>query len=1139
MSTAHRQVVLPYFQRLVEQKGSARVIDGLVEPGARVEVGGLFGSALPLWLAAHEARLPSLVVVVTPSTEEAEDVARDLDGFLDDGVGSDPPAALFPAWGHLGATGLAHGSLDLRVLSRRCRVLRDLAAARTSMRFIVAPVQALLEDSPPLGPFRSPALELRTGGEVDREGLAARLVDLELERVAMVESPGEFSMRGEIIDIHALGEDLPVRIELFGDTVESIRTFDPGTQRSMEERQALALVALRRTEFVTGGEGRGRLLPLLREAGLSPLVVLFDPPAISGRVERLEETSDPPSAAERYREAMAVAGDLRLLSVHRLPVAAGKVALNYHAREIEPAVDKELSSVVERLRELAALPADVTVFCRNEAVCDRFVTLLPDEPSFRERIKVVVGDLSHGFILPEVQVALATHDELFSARVRRRIVAPARRRMRHSRPIESFLELNLGDLVVHLVHGIARYSGMETIEKDGGVSEFHRLVFKDDVSLLVPVTKTDLIQKYVGVKGHRPQLSRLGSKGFSARKRKVAQAVADFAAELLEVQALRAARKGTAFPPDSVWQHEFEAAFPYEETDDQLETAARIKQDQESDVPMDRLVCGDVGYGKTELAMRAAFKTVEFGRQVAVLVPTTVLAQQHYESFLERMADFPIRIEMLSRFRTAGEQREILERASAGSVDILIGTHRIVSSDVRFVNLGLVIVDEEQRFGVAHKQRFKELKATVDVLTLSATPIPRTLHMSLVGLRDISTLATPPRGRQAIHTEIVPHDPALVRDAIRRELDRSGQVYFLHNRVKTIEKRARQLESLVPEARFSIVHGQMNEHDLEDRMVAFIEGRIDVLVCTTIIESGLDIPNANTIFIDDAHRFGLAELHQLRGRVGRYNRQAHAYLITPRDQVFTDVAARRLRAIEEYNDLGAGFRIAMRDLEIRGAGNILGAEQHGQIAAVGYDLYCRLLSRAVERIRAGEVPFPTRVREADNDDGRGVPARPRRPRASDLGIEEEADVEVALPGRYLLPHDYVPDLRGKMEAYRKLALARSPRALAAVLDELRDRYGPPPDEVHELTAVGRIREACRGTGIQVISSNVPGLLVLRVIDRAAALARLPRPRGVKRIVAVDAITVHLELEEKKITPRFVAGVLEELLGKPVLSAAGA
>ncbi len=1119
------------FEKLRESRTWGRVLEAAEKPGGVVEVGGLVGSATSMWLAALGCLGPRFILVVTSATDEAENLARDLSFFLRH---ESIPVHFFPAWGNLGPGVLARGGgLDQRVLAARFSVLRDLAESTLSndKKILVAPAQALIEEMPSVDSFRSSILALRAGDEVDRESLARLFVERELERVSMVEASGEFSMRGEIIDVFPLGVEVPIRVELFGETIESIRTFDPASQRSIDRLEKLDLHVLRRSELVTGGMKKTSLQSFLREAEQEPLVVEVDPPSIQGRVDRMEETNDPPDAENKYREFCKVRRDrLSLISVHRLPIATGSGSVNFHTREIDPPKSREVLAVVERIATLAAIPSEVHVLCQNEAVRDRFSTLIPfeDEPFSGGRVQVEVGELMHGFVFPELSLTAVSHTELFGGKAKTRPRGRPNKKRRNSRPIENFLELELGDLVVHLVHGIAKYTGMDKIEKDGSTSEFHKLTFKDGVLLYVPVTKTDLIQKYVGVKGHRPQLSKLGGKGFTRKKQKVAEAIADFAAELLEVQAMRAARRGTAFPPDSFFQHEFEAAFPYEETDDQLDAAASIKENQESDRPMDRLLCGDVGYGKTELAMRAAFKAVEAGCQVAVLVPTTVLAQQHHDTFRERMADFPVVIEMLSRFRTGREQRDIIGRASEGKVDILIGTHRIVSPDVKLPSLGLVIIDEEQRFGVGHKQRFKEIKATVDVLTLSATPIPRTLHMALVGLRDISTLATPPRGRQSVHTTIVPPEPEMIRDAIRRELDRDGQVFFLHNRVKTIDKTARMISALVPEARLAIVHGQMQEHMLEDRMLEFIDGRLDVLVCTTIIESGLDIPNVNTIFIDDAQRFGLSELHQLRGRVGRYNRQAFAYLIVPKDKALSDIAMRRLRAIQEYNDLGAGFRIAMRDLEIRGAGNILGAEQSGEIAAVGYDLYTRILARAVERIQSGEV-IPRASEKKDQGDGRSVPKRSAKSLVPDKDMED--DVEIDLPGSRFLPDDYVPDMKGRMEAYRKLSLARSEKELTEVSDELADRYGTPPPQVVELVALSRLREVCRGTGIQRISSTDLGLVVIRVRERAEALAALPVPRGADRMMSVDAITVHLHLRgRKEAHPIRVCEVLQELLG---------
>ncbi|MFO0966636.1 MAG: transcription-repair coupling factor [Gemmataceae bacterium] len=619
-------------------------------------------------------------------------------------------------------------------------------------------------------------------------------------------------------------------------------------------------------------------------------------------------------------------------------------------------------------------------------------------------------------------VVLGDH-ELF---LRDQVAAPLPRRRLESKAIDSFLELQPDDLVVHLSHGIARYRGLHMLEKNGQAEEHLILEFAGGTLVYVPASRIELVQKYVGGGRVDPELSKLGGTSWQKRKERVQAAVFDLASEMVELQALRESKPGIDYPPDSDWQREFEAAFPYQETPDQLSTMAEIKRDMQRSRPMDRLICGDVGYGKTELAIRAAFKAIDNGKQVAVLVPTTVLAEQHYRTFTQRLAEYPFVVEGISRFRTHGEQRDIVKRLGDGAIDIVIGTHRVVSQDVKFKDLGLVIIDEEQRFGVEHKERLKKLRQTVDVLTLTATPIPRTLHLSLLGIRDISNLETPPQGRLAIETRIARFDPTLIRHAILRELNRDGQVYFVHNRVHNIKEIAAAVHGIVPEARIVIGHGQMAEGELEEAMVRFVKREADVLVATTIIESGLDIPNANTIFINQADNYGLADLHQLRGRVGRYKHRAYAYMLLDSERTLTPAAARRLKAIEEFNELGAGFKIAMRDLEIRGAGNILGTQQSGHIAAVGYELYCSLLENAVRSLKAMPVKTPL-------------------------------ETTVELPWPAYLPRDYVPGQKQKIEAYRRLARIRKLDRLEDFENELRDRFGAVPEPVKWLLRLHELR----------------------------------------------------------------------------------
>ena len=664
-----------------------------------------------------------------------------------------------------------------------------------------------------------------------------------------------------------------------------------------------------------------------------------------------------------------------------------------------------------------------------------------------------------------------------------------------SRPVDSFLDLKPGDYVVHVAHGIARFMGMHTINKDGHSEEYLSLRFAENATLHVPAARINLIQKYIGGFHGHPQLSRLGSGVWEKQKAKVAEAVMDMAAELLEIQAARAAQPGLAYPPDTEWQREFEAEFPYEPTPDQITSAEEIKQDMCKTRPMDRLLCGDVGYGKTELAMRAAFKAVEFGKQVAVLVPTTVLAEQHFRSFKERMANYPFHVESISRFKSTKEQKETLRRTAKGEVDVLIGTHRLLSKDVKFADMGLVVIDEEQRFGVTHKERLKQMRKTVDVLTMSATPIPRTLHMSMLGLRDISSLTTAPQDRRSIVTEVMPFDKQRIKLAILRELQREGQVYVVHNRVANILEIAEQVQQLVPDARIIVGHGQMAEGELEDVMLKFVRHEADILVCTTIIESGLDIPNVNTILINNADRFGLSELHQLRGRVGRYKHRAYCYLLLPADRPVTPVAAKRLKAIEEYSHLGAGFKIAMRDLELRGAGNILGPEQSGHIAAVGYEMYCQLLEEATRQLK--------------NE------ARPTQP---------EAHVEIGISAFF--PKTWIAADRQRMDMYRRLTRCTSIEMLRMLEHDAKDAFGEPPRQAVLLFALTELRLLAGLYGISSVIRKNPDV-ILTVSDAANAQAALTGAPGTLRVI--DEKTVYLRMPATYLEPETLLMALRNLL----------
>jgi len=738
----------------------------------------------------------------------------------------------------------------------------------------------------------------------------------------------------------------------------------------------------------------------------------------------------------------------------------------------------------------------VLLYCESSAETRRVTEIARESyEKLPVSFKLLRGFIHQGFIINSLDTIVISHHELFGQYALRRRQRP----VRVSSPVESIADLQAGDYVVHISYGIGKFLGIKTIREKGGTGEYLTIEYADNVKIHVSVRNIALVQKYIGTSPKRPKLSKVGSKRWQRQKEKVARSVRDLAAELLEVQAKRQTKGGIAFGEDSNWQVEFEESFPYQETPDQTTVAEQIKADMQEAVAMDRLLCGDVAYGKTELAMRAAFKVVENGKQIAVLVPTTVLCVQHGRTFTERFADFPVCIEVLNRFKTPRQARDIIARTKQGRVDILIGTHRLLSGDVGFRDLGLLIIDEEQRFGVEHKEKLKRLRVNVDILTMTATPIPRTLHMSLLGLRDISSLATPPLDRRSIVTAVTAYNKELIRKAILRELNRQGQVFFVHNRVRTIEKKAWEIQKLVSDAKITIAHGQMAKSELERAMIDFVTGETDVLVCTTIIESGLDIPNANTIFINDADRFGLAELHQLRGRVGRYKHRAYAYMLLPVSRPITPVAARRLKAIEDYSHLGAGFRIALRDLEIRGAGNILGPEQSGHIQVVGYQMYCELLLRAVKQIKNEPVEaIPTAV--------------------IDLGFTT------------YIPKNYIPADRHRMDVYRKIAVARTGEDLKEIAGELADVYGPVPDEVELLLELAELRIEASKWDIKSIVTSGQDLMFTFAKDHSGKTDSLfAKMSGNIRIP--DPKTVYLRLEKNYFEPRTLINVLRKILNR--------
>ncbi len=989
--------------------------------GAPLAAGGVWGPSYALIVAALESSLGP-VIAVLPDAAGAEAAADDLACFRG------TPPDLFPE-----ADSAPVSYAD------RLRAARRLASGET--RAVVTSARAFLHPLPsPLTAERT-RLRLRPGDRLDLDDLSRRFVESRYERTHAVELPGEYAIRGGILDVYPYTADEPVRVELMGSEVESIRAFKVADQSATR--------AVTELEF--------SLMPL--EDGAAEEALLADWLPKGGWLAVREAADIKESDLSR-----ALAGKT-VLTVQSLPVPERGSSINFRTLSMQR-FSGVLANVAGELADVAKGRDRVILYSATEGEEERVRQLLQDAGV--DKLELRRGRLSTGFTFEEAGLAVLSNHELFN---RYRVRRPAPRRA-GARPIDSLLELEKGDTVVHLTHGIGRFLGLERLKRDGREQDFVAVEYQGGAKVYVPVANIDLIQKYVGGTDTAPPLHVLGGTRWNTDRLQAEESVRKLAQEMLRVQALRGLELGIAFPPDTEWQRAFETAFPYEDTEDQVVVTEAIKKDMETSRPMDRLICGDVGYGKTELAMRAAFKAATSNKQVAVLVPTTVLAQQHFQTFTERMADYPLSIEVVSRFKSKPEQKRILKSAAEGKIDILIGTHRIVQPDVKFKDLGLVVIDEEQRFGVEHKEMLKRLRATVDVLTLTATPIPRTLHMSLLGIRDISSLATPPQDRIAIRTEVVAHDERRIREAILAELDRSGQVYFVHNRVYSIEGVRRSLERIAPEASFGIAHGQMDEHELEATMLAFLDKKIDVLIATTIIESGLDIPNVNTILIDNADQFGLADLHQLRGRVGRYKVQAKCLLLLPRDRQILPQARKRLKAIEEYSDLGSGYRIAMRDLEIRGVGNLLGREQHGHIAAVGYDLYLKMLEKEAKKQRKEPVEEPP-----------------------ETGVDIRVDAHI--------PASFIADLRSRVEAYRAVVGASD---LDAARAALADRYGPPPPEVDNFLKVVRVKHLASAWRLSSVALG-RGYVVATYLDRVRAkqLAAL-HPREIR---VVDDKAIHI------------------------------
>jgi transcription-repair coupling factor (superfamily II helicase) len=940
---------------------------------------------------------------------------------------------------------------DPEIAAERLSLLQALSGEKPRAgRVLVLTRSSLAEQVPSPAGLRAEAVQLKRGARLDRDALVSRLSDAGYEPVGQVAMRGQFAVRGGILDIFAWNHAQPVRVELFGDDIESIRQFDLDAQTSVEQLDACTILLSEsdRQTCALGEYIRKTDMTVNVNAGYG---------AARAHILAGAQTSD---GAEDYSAAFFDHG-LGEFEVGDFVVDEGR-----------------RQQFFRQLQEWRAQDWCTYIFCNNEGEVERLQELLPEEES--EHVAFAIGSIARGFTFPAGKLAVLSDAELFGRYRNTRARRLAMRRMREqaNRAQIDFSELNEDDYVVHLEHGIGKYIGLRKFETDGKEEEVLTLEFDDGARLYVPLEQSFLVSRYVGAGKKAPALSALGDSRWSKAKKNAEEAVFSYAAQLLTVHAQRETSHGFAFPPDSKWVGEFEASFLYKETPDQITAIAATKSDMESERPMDRLICGDVGFGKTEVALRAAFKAVMGGKQVAVLTPTTVLAQQHYQTFRERMSDYPVRVEMLSRFRTKAEQNKTLRELREGGVDIVIGTHRLISGDVQFKDLGLVVIDEEQRFGVRHKEKFKDFFKLVDVLTLSATPIPRTLYLSLMGAKDMSILETPPANRIPTETIICGYDERVIRDAIQREMARQGQVYFLHNRVQTIEKMATRIRELCPGARVEIGHGQMDEDDLEEVMQRFVDGKTDVLVSTTIIESGLDIPNANTIVIDRADRFGLADLYQLRGRVGRAQMKAYAYLMLPRELMTVGAARKRINAIKQYSTLGAGFKIAMRDLEIRGAGNVLGTAQSGHIVAIGFDLYCQLLKQAVTRLK-----------------GEKVKPRVEVPTRFDFVITNEAESQQQDPGETtgaFLPATYISEPKMRIQAYRALAEVATQEHLDKVRKSWRDRFGPFPPPVENLLILSEIKLAAASRKIAKVEVKDRKLMLTFRGDYILVAGKFPR-----------------------------------------------
>jgi transcription-repair coupling factor (superfamily II helicase) len=1086
-------------------------------------VTGSLRSLAVAWLA-QKGRT---VLTVAKDEKEARSLAQDLRFLLpNDPVYINPP---LDYGGDIDRALEGWGTLGERI------TLLNTPYRKGQPCVIVTSMSSLLERVPSPSFIEDAGLSISLGEELDLDHWVRTLAARGHRRVPLVEAPGEFAVRGGILDVYPVGAEMPVRIELFGDEVDSLRLFEATHQRSVENIQSISLLAISVGDYLKARRSPDSvsLFEYLPDKKNGGLIVLLDPEELEDQAAKALKKGQGEDLIElqQLRQQMAQRPTIQF-EQWPVDVAEHGAIINFCCAPPELRAS-DLTGLSYDIQALLAAGDKIQILAPSKREQDQIRGVLRDIPELLEhpRLKFELGNLGRGFRLKAEQLTVLSSGQLLHRLRGARWTGVARSRTSpHSgREITGLGDLTPGQAVVHVVHGIGLFKGVKALEQDGQPRDHLMIEYRDKALLYIPVDRIGLVRHYIGPRDGEPALSKLGGSAWSKKKAKVQKACEDLASDLLEIQAARKVQPGYAYPLDDADMLSFEASFPFPETEDQLKAIAEVKHDLEASTPMDRLICGDVGFGKTEVALRAAVKVALNGKQVAVLAPTTVLAHQHGRTFARRIAEWPLITDVISRFRSRKEQKEVLGQVKDGKVDILIGTHRILSKDVHFKDLGLLIIDEEQRFGVAHKETLKAFRRTVDVLTLTATPIPRTLHMAMSGVRDISVIASPPLGRIPIRSMVTRFNEKLIERALSMELMRGGQVYIVHDRVSNIDKLAALIVRLAPEAQVAVVHGQMDVKRMEQTMLSFVSGSIDILVATKIIENGLDVPRANTLIVNRADRFGLAELHQIRGRVGRHKVQAYAYFLLSKRGRISSLAEKRLRAIEDHSELGAGFRIALRDLEIRGAGNLLGSAQSGHVGDVGYDLYCRLLRKAVEDLRkrraAGENLTTGPALRKSAESRAKAPRSPvkRHDESIDLELDTGA-IELGFGVAASIPDSYMPNIKLKIESYRKLSSAENIEALDSLADELRDRYGPIPEEVRSMFALRSLRLAAVMAGVTGIRRQ-DQVVILLYQDRQLLQAALYGYR--LRLRFIDDETAHLLPDDPEASDREMLDFLLE------------